>query len=191
MARCASTTSHGTRPRRDPPDRRLPLVETTTFRRARFHVFLPRLPAPPTEPPSSLRLQETGFVDSAAGTRLAKALVVIKPSRDAKGARLMAFVVCEPCQDCKYTDCVTVCPMDCFYQDEEMLYIDPAECIDCEACVPECPVQAIFHEGNVPAPWTQFIQLNAERALTLNVSGGNITVRQEPEKRPGGPGWAD
>ncbi len=97
----------------------------------------------------------------------------------------MAFVVCEPCQDCKYTDCVTVCPMDCFYQDEEMLYIDPAECIDCEACVPECPVQAIFHEGNVPAPWTQFIQLNAERALTLNVSGGNITVRQEPKKGPG------
>jgi len=94
----------------------------------------------------------------------------------------MAFVVCEPCQDCKYTDCVTVCPCECFYQDEEMLYIDPAECIDCEACVPECPVEAIFHEDNVPAQWTQFIQLNAERVLALKASGGNITERQEPKK---------
>src|SRR5262249_38780510 len=62
----------------------------------------------------------------------------------------MAFVVCEPCRDCKYTDCVTVCPCDCFYQDDSQLYIDPTECIDCEACVPECPVAAIFHESDVP-----------------------------------------
>ena len=59
----------------------------------------------------------------------------------------MAFVVCEPCQDRKYTDCVTVCPCDCFYQDERMLYIDPAECICCEACLPVCPVEA-----TTPAP---------------------------------------
>jgi ferredoxin len=97
----------------------------------------------------------------------------------------MAFVVCEPCRDCKYTDCVTVCPCECFYQDEEMLYIDPAECIDCEACVPECPVEAIFHDAGVPAPWTQFVQLNAERAAALKASGGNITERQEPELGPG------
>ncbi|HEY7424787.1 MAG TPA: 4Fe-4S binding protein [Gemmataceae bacterium] len=93
----------------------------------------------------------------------------------------MAFVVCEPCRDCKYTDCVTVCPTECFYQDEKMLYIDPTDCIDCEACVPECPVEAIFHDTGVPAPWTQFIQLNAERASTLKESGGNITERQEPK----------
>jgi hypothetical protein len=49
----------------------------------------------------------------------------------------MAFVVCEPCRDCKYTDCVTVCPCECFYQDDEMLYIDPSECIDCAASVGE------------------------------------------------------
>jgi ferredoxin len=61
----------------------------------------------------------------------------------------MAFVVCEPCRDCKYTDCVCVCPCECFYEDGQMLYIDPDACIDCEACVPECPVEAIFHENNI------------------------------------------
>jgi ferredoxin len=74
--------------------------------------------------------------------------------------------------------------MDCFYQDEKMLYIDPADCIDCEACVPECPAEAIFHENNVPVAWTQCIQLNAERVL-LKTNGCNITVRQEPKKGPG------
>jgi len=49
----------------------------------------------------------------------------------------MPYVVCEPCHDCKFTDCVTVCPCECFYQDDMMLYIDPHECIDCDACVPE------------------------------------------------------
>jgi len=93
----------------------------------------------------------------------------------------MAFVVCEPCHDCKYTDCVVVCPCDCFYQDDWQLYIDPDTCIDCEACVPECPVEAIFHDANVPAPWTRFVQLNAERVKALKESG-NITERQEPKK---------
>src|SRR5204863_49815 len=60
-----------------------------------------------------------------------------------KGEPSMAFVVCEPCRDCKYTDCVVVCPCDCFYQDDAQLYIDPDVCIDCDACVPECPVEAI------------------------------------------------
>ena len=91
----------------------------------------------------------------------------------------MAFVVCEPCHDRKYTDCVTVCPCDCFYQDDMQLYIDPEHCIDCEACVPECPVGAIFHESNVPEPWARFIQLNAERSAHLIAAGGPITEKQE------------
>ncbi len=74
----------------------------------------------------------------------------------------MAFVVTAPCFGCKYTDCVVVCPCDCFHEGEEMLYIDPDLCIDCEACLPECPVEAIFHEDNVPAEWKDFITLNAE-----------------------------
>jgi ferredoxin len=96
----------------------------------------------------------------------------------------MAYVVCEPCHDCKYTDCVVVCPCDCFYQDDRMLYIDPEECIDCDACVPECPVGAIFAEANVPAQWVQYVQLNAERAAALK-EGGNITQKQEPREGPG------
>ena len=56
----------------------------------------------------------------------------------------MAYIVGEPCVNCKYGDCVDACPVDCFYQDDNMLYINPAECIDCDACVPECPVDAIF-----------------------------------------------
>jgi ferredoxin len=97
----------------------------------------------------------------------------------------MAYVVCEPCHDCKYTDCVVVCPCECFYQDEMQLYIDPGECIDCEACVSQCPVEAIFHEGNIPSPWAHFTQLNAERVLALKESAGHITEKMEPKKGPG------
>jgi ferredoxin len=66
-----------------------------------------------------------------------------------------------------------------------MLYIDPNECIDCEACVPECPVEAIFHETNVPGRWVEYIQLNAERVSALKENGGNVTERQEPLEGPG------
>jgi ferredoxin len=97
---------------------------------------------------------------------------------------VMAFVVCEPCRDCKYTDCVVVCPCDCFYQDEHMLYIDPVECIDCDACLPECPVAAICRDTEVPQQWINNIQLNAERSATLKEQGGHITERQEPKQGP-------
>ena len=76
----------------------------------------------------------------------------------------MAYVVTQPCFGCKYTDCVVVCPCNSFREGEKMLYIDPNECIDCDACVPECPVEAIFYEDNVPAEWQEFIALNAEMA---------------------------
>ncbi len=94
-------------------------------------------------------------------------------------------VVCAPCQECKYTDCVTVCPMDCFYQDEAMLYIDPLECIDCGACIPECPVNAICTDNEVPAKWHEYIQLNADRVLALKPGGGNITEKQDALLGPG------
>jgi ferredoxin len=76
----------------------------------------------------------------------------------------MTMVVTEPCFGCKYTDCVTVCPCDCFHEREQMLYIDPEECTDCWACVTECPVEAIFHEDEVPENWTDYVALNAEMA---------------------------
>ena len=81
----------------------------------------------------------------------------------------MAYVVTEPCLNCKYTDCVDVCPVDCFHEDEKMLVIDPDECIDCAACVPVCPVNAIFWEDEVPEQWQHYIALNAEKSLTLPV----------------------
>jgi ferredoxin len=81
----------------------------------------------------------------------------------------MAHVVAEPCFDCYYTDCVVVCPVDCFYEGAQMLYIHPEECIDCEACVPECPVEAIFHEDNLPEEWKEFTALNREESLKLPV----------------------
>jgi len=98
----------------------------------------------------------------------------------------MAFVVTEPCHDCKYTDCVTACPVDAFYQDDWMLYINPEECISCGACVAECPVEAIFDEPEVPAKWIHYIDLNRDRTATLVAqSEGPITVRQEPRLGPG------
>ncbi|MBI4293608.1 MAG: ferredoxin family protein [Betaproteobacteria bacterium] len=74
----------------------------------------------------------------------------------------MAYVVTESCVKCKYTDCVDVCPVDCFREGPNMLVIDPDECIDCTLCVPECPVEAIFSEDDVPANLREFVALNAE-----------------------------
>ncbi len=76
----------------------------------------------------------------------------------------MAYVVTEPCFGCKYTDCVAVCPMECFHEGEQMLYIDPEQCTDCDACRTECPVDAIFYEEDVPPQWQSYIALNAELA---------------------------
>ena len=76
----------------------------------------------------------------------------------------MAYVVTESCIKCKYTDCVDVCPVDCFHEGPNMLVIDPEECIDCTLCVAECPVEAIFAEDDVPAEQHGFIALNADLA---------------------------
>ena len=78
----------------------------------------------------------------------------------------MAYIVCEPCYDCKFTDCVDVCPVDCFYEDDHMLYIHPDECIDCGACIPECPVEAIFAEADVPEQWKEWIPINRDKSPT-------------------------
>lgn len=74
----------------------------------------------------------------------------------------MPFIVTEACIKCKYTDCVEVCPVDCFHEGPNMLVIDPDECIDCTLCEPECPVEAIKSEDDVPEHHRQFIELNAE-----------------------------
>jgi ferredoxin len=76
----------------------------------------------------------------------------------------MAYVVTDNCINCKYTDCVEVCPVDCFREGPNFLVIDPNECIDCALCVPECPVEAIYAEDDVPKSMKEFIALNRELA---------------------------
>ena len=87
----------------------------------------------------------------------------------------MTYVVTESCIKCKYTDCVDVCPVDCFREGPNMLVIDPDECIDCTLCEPECPANAIFSEDDIPAGQESFLALNAELAKHWPV----ITTKKE------------
>jgi ferredoxin len=86
----------------------------------------------------------------------------------------MTYVVTEACVRCRYTDCVDVCPVDCFKAGPNFLVIDPDECIDCAVCVPECPVNAIYAEDDVPADQQEFIAINRELSATWN----NITKKE-------------
>ena len=74
----------------------------------------------------------------------------------------MAHVVAEPCIKCKYTDCVAVCPVDCFHEGANFLVIDPETCIDCGLCIPECPTTAIFTEEDLPEKWSEYVEINAK-----------------------------
>ncbi|OGI50988.1 MAG: ferredoxin [Candidatus Muproteobacteria bacterium RIFCSPHIGHO2_12_FULL_60_33] len=94
----------------------------------------------------------------------------------------MTYVVTESCIRCKYTDCVEVCPVDCFHEGPNFLVIDPDECIDCTLCVPECPVNAIFAEDDLPEEQKKFTAINAELAKKWPV----LT-----EKKPGPPDAAE
>jgi len=81
----------------------------------------------------------------------------------------MAYVVTENCIKCKYTDCVEVCPVDCFHEGPNFLAINPEECIDCNLCVPECPVDAIYCEDDLPEDQKKFTAINADLSLTWPV----------------------
>ena len=89
----------------------------------------------------------------------------------------MTFVVTEKCIRCKYTDCVEVCPVDCFYEGPNFLVINPDECIDCGLCEPECPVNAIVSEDDLPADLTDYKNINA--MLAQKWQDHNITVKKE------------
>ena len=90
----------------------------------------------------------------------------------------MAYVVHEACVGCKYGDCVEVCPVNCFYEGDDMLYINPDECIDCDACIPECPVEAITSEPDAEPKW---LEINANFDYTEE------TRRLEKDKVTHGP----
>ena len=87
----------------------------------------------------------------------------------------MTFVITESCIKCKYTDCVEVCPVDCFYEGPNFLVIHPEECIDCALCEPECPVNAIMSEDDLTDDQKQFLQINADLAKAWP----NITSQKE------------
>ena len=89
----------------------------------------------------------------------------------------MTHVVTEACIRCKYTDCVDVCPVDCFREGPNFLTIDPDECIDCAVCIPECPVNAIYAEEDEPADQMHMVKLNVELARS---GWPSITKRKTP-----------
>ena len=88
----------------------------------------------------------------------------------------MTFVVTENCIKCKHTDCVEVCPVDCFHEGPNFLVIDPEECIDCTLCEPECPVDAIFSEDDLPEDQAHFLELNE----ALSAEWPVITEQKDP-----------
>jgi ferredoxin len=89
----------------------------------------------------------------------------------------MAYIITESCIKCKYTDCVDVCPVDCFREGPNFLVIDPDECIDCTLCVAECPVDAIYPEDEVPEGQKHFIELNA--TLSKHANWTPITAKKD------------
>lgn len=96
----------------------------------------------------------------------------------------MAYVVADPCVKCKYTDCVAVCPVDCFYEGKNSLAINPDECIDCGACEPECPTTAIFEESELPTKWALYKDINA--IVTGAKDAGDVESEAWPENLQGG-----
>jgi len=88
----------------------------------------------------------------------------------------MTFIVTENCIKCKYTDCVDVCPVDCFHEGPNFLVIDPEECIDCTLCEPECPAEAIYSEDDLPDDQSEFLQINEELSLVWPV----ISEQKDP-----------
>jgi ferredoxin len=97
----------------------------------------------------------------------------------------MTHIVTESCIKCKYTDCVDVCPVDCFHEGPNMLVIDPDECIDCAVCIPECPVNAIYAEEDLPTGQEAFTALNAELAKAWPV------ITDKKDALPDAEQWKD
>jgi ferredoxin len=84
----------------------------------------------------------------------------------------VTYTIAQPCVDLKDKACVEECPVDCIYEGGRMLYIHPDECVDCGACEPVCPVEAIYYEDDVPEQWSEFTKVNSEFFVELGSPGG-------------------
>jgi NAD-dependent dihydropyrimidine dehydrogenase PreA subunit len=96
----------------------------------------------------------------------------------------VTYTIAEPCVDVKDKACIEECPVDCIYEGERMLYIHPDECVDCGACEPVCPVEAIYYEDDVPEQWSQYTQINADFFEELGSPGGASKVGLVPNDPP-------
>lgn len=88
----------------------------------------------------------------------------------------MTYVIAQPCVDVKDKSCIEECPVDCIYEGDRMLYIQPDECVDCGACEPVCPVEAIYYEDDVPGVWKEFSAVNTEFFVEIGSPGGASKV---------------
>ena len=96
----------------------------------------------------------------------------------------VTYVIALPCVDVKDRACVDECPVDCIYEGERMLYIQPDECVDCGACEPVCPVEAIFYEDDVPDQWAGYYDINVEFFNELGAPGGAAKIGPVPYDHP-------
>ncbi len=90
----------------------------------------------------------------------------------------MSYIVTQHCVDCKYTDCVAVCPVDAFHEGERTLYINPDTCVNCDACVPACPVEAIYSEENLPSQYQAYVKINVDGCVS------NPVINQKKDPLP-------
>ena len=95
----------------------------------------------------------------------------------------MTYIIAEPCIDIKDRSCVDVCPVDCIHEFERILVIDPEECIDCGACEPECPVEAIFPEDALPEKWEPFVKINYAYRRPRRINGSRTSTRPSTTSR--------
>ena len=96
----------------------------------------------------------------------------------------MTYVIAQPCVDLKDKACIEECPVDCIYEGERMLYIHPDECVDCGACEPVCPVEAIYYEDDTPEEWADYYKANVEFFEDLGSPGGAAKLGLIPKDHP-------
>jgi NAD-dependent dihydropyrimidine dehydrogenase PreA subunit len=128
----------------------------------------------------------------AVGTQVSDTRSRHRPNRTAarqplaaeRGGRTVTYVIAQPCVDVKDKACIEECPVDCIYEGKRSLYIHPDECVDCGACEPVCPVEAIYYEDDVPEQWSEYYKANVEFFDDLGSPGGAAKMGEIPKDHP-------